>query len=260
MHNSLNGPPHRRILLTPIGIQVVDIARRMLANALEIRALGASGGKEFNGVLRLGLPNTIGPYLLPRFVPDLQWTYPGLKLHVREQLPSAIPSELAIGRYDLAISPLPEDVPNLVSEPLFCEPFDLAVARSHPLAKKKIAQQQDLKGVDVLALEPGHKLHEAVLRLCAEFGATLHNDYEGTSLNTLRDVVSLGLGVTFLPELYVKSIAHHDARIVTMRIEDRGLYRTIGSIWRTASTRQDHFRNLATLFRKLAEQALRKHC
>ena len=108
-----------KVSLTPLGIQVVEIARRMLADAAEIRALATSGGTELSGVVRLGLPPTIGPYLLPSVIPALRKRFPGLKLYVREELPGSLPKSIEEGAHDLIISLLPIGQAALTVAPLF---------------------------------------------------------------------------------------------------------------------------------------------
>lgn len=243
-----------RVIITPVGVQIVEIARRMLADTDEIRALAAGGGKELAGVLRLGLPPTIGPYLLPHVIPELQRAYPGLKVYLREELPSVLPRALEEGRHDVVMSLLPVRGAELVSQPLFREPLYLAVGPEHPLAQKCAASRSDLEGEDVLALEPGHQLHDVVLALCDEFGARLRSDYEGTSLDTLHEMVAMGLGITFLPGLYVKAIISRETAIKTLEIEDRAVYRTVGLIWRRSSARQASYESLASLLRSLVER------
>lgn len=240
-----------RVIITPLGAQIVGIARRMLADAEEIRALAASGGKELSGVLRLGLPPTIGPYLLPRVLPELHAAYPSLKLYVREELPSTLPNALEEGRHDVVISLLPAKGTELVSQPLFREPLYLAVGPEHPLVKKNIARRADLEGEDVLALGPGHQLHDVVLALCDELGANLRFDYEGTSLDTLYEMVAMGLGITFLPALYVRAVMSRETTIKTLEIEDRANYRTVGLIWRRSTTRQASYETFAKLIRSV---------
>ena len=238
-----------KVLLTPLGEQVVEIARRMLSDANEIRALAASGGRELSGVLRLGLPPTIGPYLLPIVVPELQRVYPGLKLYVREEMPSLLPGALQDGHFDLIMSLLPVKGAELIDEPIFREPLSLAVAHDHPLAAKGRGRREDLSNVDVLALGKGHQLHDAVLALCEEFGARLRFDYEGTSLDTLREMVAMGLGVTFLPGLYVKAAVGRDQGVSIIELDGRTMYRTVGLIWRRTSARQQSYVSLARLLR-----------
>ena len=243
-----------RVMLTPIGLQVVEIARRMLRDANEIRMLAASGGKELSGLLRLGLPPTIGPYLLQHVVPSLHQSYPKLKLYVREETPSALPLALEDGVHDLIVTPLPVRGADFVSITLFREPLFATVASDHPLAKRKTVSRSDLKGLDVLALGPGHQLHDAMKALCEEVGARLRLDYEGTSLDMLREMVVMGLGVTFMPGLYVRSELLRDPNVKTFELHDRPLFRTIGMVWRRTSPRQEAYAELAEFFRAAVEK------
>ncbi len=244
-----------RVLLTGFGEQVVQIARRMLADADEIRSLARSEGKGLAGVIRIGLPPTIGPYLLPAVIPQLQKRFPDLKLYVREEVPSLLPQELHDGRYDLILSLLPAKWADLECEPLFREPLFLAVSRDHPLASGGSVSRRDLEGVDVLALGKGHQLHDAVLALCEGFGANLRYDYEGTSLDTLREMVAMNLGVTFLPGLYVNAVASKDDNLRVLKLEGPQVYRTAGLMWRKESARGASYMELASLLRA----QIRKH-
>lgn len=243
-----------RVVLTPLGEQIVEISRRMLADANEIRSLALSGGRELAGVLRLGLPSTVGPYLLPRVIPELHRRHPGLKLYVREELPSDLPRALEEGKHDVVITLMPVRGRELYSEHLFREPLHLAVAADHPLVRKAKVSCEDLRGLDVLTLGPGHQLYSVFLSLCEEFGARLRLDYEGTSLDTLREMVAMGLGVTFLPSLYVKSVVSRDPSIRIVNLEGRSLYRTIGMAWRRSTTRQESYGQLSRLIQEIAHR------
>lgn len=238
-----------QVALTPVGSQVVEIARRMLADAAEIRSLATSGGTELSGVVRLGLPPTIGPYLLPAVIPALRTRFPDLKLYVREELPGGLPRAIEEGAHDLVISLLPVSAASLMIEPLFREPIYLAVAAGHPLAEKDNVRRRDLQGEEILALGRGHQLHDTVVALCEDFGAVLRTDYEGTSLDTLREMVAMGLGVTFLPGLYVRTVANRDTNIRTIELADRSLYRTVAVMWRQTSPLQSSYRAFAELVR-----------
>ncbi len=244
-----------RVVLSPLGHQIVDIARRMLRDADEIRMLAASGGRELAGLLRLGLAPTIGPYLLPHVLPALHKDYPELKLYIRESQPDLLPRALEEGRLDFIITLLPLVHGEFSSVPLFREPLLLAVASDHPLAQRQSVRREDLQGVDMLTLGPGHQLHDAVLSLCVEFGARLRFDFEGRSLDTLREMVLMGLGVTFLPALYVRREIDNDPHLKTFAIEGRAIYRSIGMAWRSASARQDDYAKLAEFFRRSANDS-----
>jgi len=240
-----------RVALTPIGIRIVAVARRMLADANDIKALAASDGDELTGVLRIGLPPTIGPYLLASLIPEFKRVYPGLKLYIREELPSRLPGGLIEGAHDLIVTLLPVRSREIVTLPLFREPLRLAVVHSHPLGSRDGVRRADLEGLDVLTLAAGHQLHDAVNGLCEEVGARLRLDYEGTSLDTLREMVATGLGVTFLPELYVRAVASRDASIRLLDIVDLPVFRVVALAWRHTSPRQDRYRALGGLIRAI---------
>lgn len=238
------------VLLTPLGTEVVRIARRMLADADDIRTLATTDAGTLAGVLRLGLPHTIGPYLLPLLIPTLKAAYPNLKLYVREELPHNLARSLADGHHDLILTLLPLKDAGLASAALFEEPLSLAVSNAHRLADCQTAKLSDLAGEDVLALGEGYQLHDVVVSLCRDAEARLRLDYEGTSLDTLREMVAMDLGVTFLPGLYVRAIAHADHNIRIIPFQGRRLQRPVGLAWRVTSARQSVYASLAALLRE----------
>lgn len=237
------------ILMTAAGGEVAKIARRVLKDIEEIRHLANSQGGGLGGFVRMGLAPTVGPYLLPRMIADLHQSYPMLKLYVREDLPSTLPTSLEAGRHDVIVMPLPIQRADLETEALFREPLYLAMPSDHPLATRKRIDRRDLRGMEILAIEPGHNLHSQVEGLCAEVGARLLTDYEGTSLDTLREMVGMGMGLSFLPGLYVNTSLRQDPSITIVQVSGAPIYRTIGLIWRRTSVRAEQFRALAGHFR-----------
>ncbi len=236
-------------LLTPMGVHVVEIARRMLKDASEIRSVVGAGDAQLKGILKVGMPSTIGPYLLPFVVPTLHRIYPEMKLYVREELPETLPRTLEGGDYDFIITPMPLRNDDLMTMDLFREPLFLAVASDHALALKGKVDREDLRGQEILTLGPGHQLHDVVHALCEEFGAKLRLDYEGTSLDMVREMVITGLGITFMPGLYVRRELMQDANLKIMPIQGRAIYRVIGIAWRKTSARKDSFAAIANIFR-----------
>ncbi len=237
------------VIMTSVGRQIAAIGRRMLSDAEEIRQLAAAQGQSMGGMIRLGLPPTIGPYLLPRMISDLHATYPNLKLYVREEIPTSLPLALERGLHDVLVMPLSVNRQDLEVQPLFREPLYLAMAADHPLATRGELNRRDLRGYAVLTLESGHQLHEQVKQLCDEVGAKLMSDYEGTSLDTLREMVGMGMGLSFLPGLYVQSSLSQDTTIKVSAVSGAPIYRTVGLVWRKSSVRKQEFQILANHFR-----------
>ena len=236
-----------KVVLTPIGDRIAEVARRMLADSRIIRniASGDTDAGGLSGVTRLGLPPTIGPYLLPRIIPALRRRYQQLKLYVREDAPQLLPPGLDDETYDLIIAPLPLSGADIQAVPLFREPLFLVVAYDHPLAKLTTVDRTRLRDEQLLALGPGHQLHDVATKLAAETGARLRADYEGTSLDSLREMVATGLGVTILPALYTSSALTGDESVRVIKVNGEPLERTIGIAWRASSSRAESYAQLA---------------
>lgn len=245
-----------RVMLTPLGREISERARRVLSDVQDIADLAASSHHGFDGTIRLGVPPTLGPYLLPHMIPDLHTRYPNLRLYVREGKPSELQSQLQSGEFDLVISPLPIVQADLEMDRMFREPLRVVAAPDHPLASKDTVLRSDLSGQNVLALERGHHLHDQVSRLCEDFGATLLRDYEGTSLDTLRLMAGMGVGLAFLPALYVRSEISGRSEVAVLNLNAPNLFRQIGLTWRKRSVHAPMFKEIAELVRLTADQQL----
>ncbi|MGI9384579.1 MAG: LysR substrate-binding domain-containing protein [Methyloligellaceae bacterium] len=242
------------VLLTPVGRQVLAAGRRILRDVQEIRDLAAGQRGTLGGTIRIGLPPTIGPYLLPRMVPELHRKYPDLKLYVREEIPNALPGALADGVHDVILIALPLRRDDFNCVAMFREPLFVVVPEDHALAAKGFVERSDLNGEAVLALERGHQLHEQVEAICDDFGARLLFDYEGTSLDTLRQMIAMGMGLSFLPGLFVETSLGRGTGVVALELKDRSLYRTIGMAWRRTSARENEYQALLGYVRAAVER------
>lgn len=240
----------RRVLLTPIGNEVVGRARRVLQELQAIGELAERGRHFLDGTIRVGVLPSLGPYLLPPILPALKQHYPKLTLYLREGSAEDLLRRLDEGDLDLLFFPLPIPEQAFETEPVFDEPLWLALPRSHPLAGKHRIEDGDLQGQTILALEPGHSLCEAVLALCRQWKAHPLLDFATTSLDTLRQMAGMGVGATLLPALYVRAEARQDPQIVVKPLGEQPPCRTIGLVWRRETARRDAYCRLADLIRK----------
>jgi LysR family transcriptional regulator, hydrogen peroxide-inducible genes activator len=236
----------QRVVLTPIGREVVEKARGVLRDVQDIIDLAESGRHILEGTVRLGILPSLGPYLLPEVLPYLHQRYPNLRLYLREGTTGDILRRLGEGDLDLLIFPIPVKRRGLSAVALFREPLWLALPRSHPLSVKTHLEPADLQDLTVLALEPGHSLHNKVLAFCRDYGATPLLDFATTSLDTLRQMAVMNMGVTFLPALYVRAEAQHDDQLVVRPFRQPGPSRDIGMVWREQSARRAEYVALAT--------------
>ncbi len=133
---------------------------------------------------------------------------------------------------------------------MFREPILLAVSSDNPLAQKKSVSTMELKGLSVLSLSPEYHLHDQVHTLCNDFGAEVMRDYEGTSLDALRQMVAMNIGVTFLPALYAQSEVSKLGDVVALPITGRRISRSIGLVWRKGAGRSSIYQGLADFIRE----------
>ena len=233
-----------RVVITALGEAVADHARRALREVDEIRMLTALHKGTLQSTIKVGVIQSLGSYLLPLIVPDLHESHPQLRLYVREGLPAHLLDALASGALDMLFFPLPIREAEFDTLPLFREPILAVVPHDHRFAAETDIAPDMLKGETILALEPGHKLYEQVRRICDRYGAEISHDYEGTSLDTLRQMVAMGMGLSLLPALYVKSEVAHRDMVVARRFRGTPPSRSIGMVWRRQTVREAEYREL----------------
>ena len=245
-----------QVVLTPIGKDIAERARIVLTDVQDIVDVGRHGQQWLHGTIRLGALPTLGPYLLPHVLPRLRKDYPHLKLYVREGMPAPLIDGLASAELDLLLFPLPIIGADFSSVRLFREQLWVVIPADHPLAKKQSIERKDLADETVLALEPGHRLYEQVADICREINANLSHDFEGTSLDTIRLMVGMGLGLSFMPTVYVLSETPKDTQVVARPMRNQPPLRTVGLAWRRHSARSREFEELAGVIREVLKSAL----
>jgi LysR family hydrogen peroxide-inducible transcriptional activator len=227
----------KNVQLTEVGKQVVVRARRMLDEGDEIIALARNNTDPFAGKLKVGLIPTIGPYLLPKVMQKLRKALPNLGLMLYEHQTEPLLKRLRDGEIDLGILALPVAQEGLESRTLYEEAFTLAVPHNHPLSAKSSVKVQDLKGQTLLLLEDGHCLRDQALEVCSRIDVKEAEDFRATSLETLRQMVVAGLGVTLLPETAVESPFGSQRGLSIRHFAKPAPTRTVGAVWRKTSTR-----------------------
>lgn len=195
---------NKQVLLTDIGIQIVAKAHQILQSVDEMHEMALQSQDPGAGTLKLGIIPTLAPYLLPRVMNEVQERFPKLKISLYELQTLVILEQLPAGKLDAALLALPVDHDALDSIPLFNEPFFAAVPSKHKLARQKVLNLKDLFGNDILLLEDGHCLRDQALDLCRSVGADEKPGFRATSLETLRQMVSSGAGITIIPELAIE--------------------------------------------------------
>jgi len=187
------------ITVTPVGERIIEQAQKVLEEAARIKELAQTGRNQLVGVLRLGVIYTIAPYLLPDLIPALHARAPQMPVEIEENLTENLEVELKTGRLDAAIVALPFAPPGIVAEFLYEEPFQVVVPVGHKWAKRKSVHPGELSGERTILLNVGNCFRDQVLDACPELNRAEAHVTRTNSLETVRNMVASGLGISVLP-------------------------------------------------------------
>lgn len=238
------------VKLTPKGAEVAARAQRLINDARDLVDYARNSEGVLSGVLRLGLIPSVAPYLLPPLLPLLRTNYPDLELHVRETQTEQLLHELVEGKLDVVLLALPVKNADIETLALFEDRFLLAVPKSQNMSGRVRATRELVEEGRLLLLEEGHCLRDQALTYCSLQQVSSVNTFGASSLSTIVEMVSAGLGITLLPEISLP-VEERGRGIKLMRFVDPEPARTIGLAWRRSSPRGADFQALA----KLALQA-----
>jgi LysR family hydrogen peroxide-inducible transcriptional activator len=235
---------NRRVMLTEAGHQIVIYAKRILREVDAIHEIADSTRDPLAGKFRLGAFPTLSTYIFPKIVPQVKTAMPNLRIILIEAKTTQLIEQLHNGAIDAALLALPIQDDYLVSQPLFDDEFFLAVPTGHELTKYKTVDQTKLKQHRLLLLEEGHCLRDQSLEICQLHNIGEEQDFKATGLETLRQMVKAGTGITFMPKI---AIATKEDGIEYIPFTKPAPSRSIGLVWRKTTPRQQVISQLINL-------------
>jgi LysR family hydrogen peroxide-inducible transcriptional activator len=244
---------NRKVILTPIGDEVVDRARELLVGIEDLVSVCAGAGKPFHGKMRMGVIPTVAPYLLPGLLKQIRHRYPEFQLFIREDLSQPLVDALQAGELDVLLLALPFPAEQVETMSLFEDEFLLAFPKSHALAAIETLRTADLKGEALLLLEEGHCLRDHALEACKLRDSQITVPYQATSLTTIVQMVANGIGITLLPQMAVGAGIASSTDLVIKPFKQAKVTRRIGLMWRKKTPRTVEFRQLGDVISGLIE-------
>lgn len=233
-----------RVQPTPLGEQIVAQANLVLEQTAAIKDLADAGKDQLSSPLAVGAIFTIGPYLLPQFIPHLQQLAEKMPLYVEEGYTHSLRKKLRNGELDVIIVALPFVEPDVVTQALYDEEFVVLMQHDHPLAAKEAVSPDELSDQKILLLGEGHCFRDQVLTTCPSVQHTsddpadnIRTAAEGSSLETLRHMVASGLGITILPISAAESSLYSTDVLVTRPFTSPAPSRTVALAWRASFPR-----------------------
>ena len=183
---------------TEIGAQLIEQANIVLEQSNRLKEMAKLGTNPLEGMFKLGMIHSVGPYLLPEIIPILRKSVPNMPLEIEENLTANLEVQLKNGVIDAAVIALPFNVPGIQVQSLYDEDFSVVVPSNHHWANRKLIKAEELSDEKVLLLSSGHCFSNQVTQACPELsrkGEVL----QGNSLETIRNMVASNLGITVLP-------------------------------------------------------------
>ncbi|WP_064606138.1 DNA-binding transcriptional regulator OxyR [Photobacterium sp. J15] len=218
----------RRVLFTDAGLSLVAQAQKVLMEIKVFTELASQQGEAMAGPLHIGFIPTVGPYLLPHIIPLLKEAFPKLELFLHEAQTHQLVEQLETGKLDCIILAAVKETEQFKEIPLYHEPMVLAVPDEHPWAGQEELAMEALNGETLLMLGDGHCLRDQAMGFCFAAGAREDGSFKATSLETLRNMVAAGSGITLLPKLatpgeksrdgisYIKACEPVPTRLITL--------------------------------------------
>jgi LysR family hydrogen peroxide-inducible transcriptional activator len=233
----------QKILPTPLGRKIVAMAGSVLEQAAAIKDVADADRDQLEGPIALGTLPTIGPYLLPQFIPLLQETTNKLALYVEEGSIGELATKLRSGDLDAILVTAPFAEADVVVQPLFDEPFVVLLPADHRLASKVQIAASDLVGAELLLLGEGDSLREQILAAFPHLdphkdtGTGVRTFTQGATLETLRHMVASRLGITILPQTAAEAPLYAPNLLTTRPFASPVPKRSLALAWRASFPR-----------------------
>ncbi len=237
------------VQLTAVGAEACRRAEDVLARTEDLVEAARNAGRPLSGRLRMGIIPTVAPFLLPATLPGLKADYPDLRLFIREDLTPRLIAGLKAGQLDCAVIALPYDAPGIEHARIGDDEILAVAPVGHPLARPGDIEPGSLKSGDLILLEDGHCLRDQALAGIDMEAPRGEDVFAATSLHTLVQMVSSGLGVSFLPAMAVRAGLADDKGVVTRHFAAEAPRREIVVAWRSGSSRAAEGRLLAEAMR-----------
>lgn len=234
----------RRVLFTDSGLQLVDQAKRILSEVKTFKDMASGQNGVMTGPLHIGFIPTVGPYILPRIIPALKEQFPELELFLHEAQTNQLVDQLEDGKLDCLVLASVAETEQFKEIDVYDEPLSVAVPYGHEWADLEEVDMHDLKGRTVLSLGDGHCLRDQALGFCFAAGAKDDERFKATSLETLRNMVAAGAGITLLPELSLPKEKQKDG-VCYIKASNPVPSRRIVLVYRPGSPLRARFEQLA---------------
>jgi len=241
---------NKQVMITEEGKDIIQSAERILQEVERIKEIAEHAHNPFFGKFRLGAFPTLSTYIFPDMVPQISKLMPELHLILIEDKTAELMEKLHKGEIDAALLALPVHGDSLEIKPLFDDDFFLAVFPKHPLSNTAEINMDELAQYRLLLLEEGHCLRDHALEVCHQHHIAEEQDFRATGLETLRQMVKAGTGITMMPEI---AINNSESGIQYIPFMSPAPYRTIALVYRKSSTKKEIIKHIEGIVNRVVQ-------
>jgi len=237
------------VTVTPLGMRIVEQAQRVIEETALIQQISQQGHDQLVGILRVGIIYSVGPYLLPELIPSLKKLAPQMPLEVEENITANLEILLRNGKLDVIIIALPLGGVGIHTQALYDEPFEVVVDAEHHWGQRRSIKAKELAAEKVLLLDSGHCFSNQVVEACPELERKNADIRQGASLETIRNMVASGLGITVLPAS-ANSARYRNSLLKVIPFSKPAPSRRIALAWRKSFSRTQAIKVLSQAIAK----------
>ena len=247
---------NKQVLITNHGQLILNKAKSIKFEIDELLQISQSNKQPFANAMTIGVIPTIGPYLLPKVLPEVRRQHPDFKLRIIEEQSQVLVDMVRRGDIDAAVLALPFPIEGLMSFNFWQEDFYWVSHKDECSNQLKEITSEELEIDKLMLLKDGHCLKDHALAACSMQNDKQDTDFDSASLHTLIQMVAGKLGTTLVPQMALDQLIYNESEIRAIHLNEPGPHRTISLVIRPNYVRT----NELTLLRDIFSQELSKRC
>jgi LysR family hydrogen peroxide-inducible transcriptional activator len=247
---------NKQVLITSYGQLILNKAKTVKFEIDELLQISQPNNQPFMHPMILGVIPTIGPYLLPKVLPEVRRQYPNFKLKIIEEQSQVLVDMVRRGDIDAAVLALPFPIEGLMSFDFWQEDFYWVSHKDECPSQLKEITSAELEIDKLMLLKDGHCLKDHALAACSMKSDKQQSDFDSASLHTLIQMVAGKLGTTLVPQMALDQLIYNESEIRAIHLNEPGPHRTIALIIRPNYVRT----NELTMLRDIFNQELTEKC
>ena len=235
----------KQIMITKVGLEIVNQAYKVLDEVSNLQKIADVHTSDSKLNITIGAFPTLCPYIMPKILPIIKKQIPNISINIVEEKTDILVDMLQLGKIDFILLATPTENHQFTRKKLFNDKFYTAVAKTNKLAANKTLSIKEITKHNLMILDEGNCLRDQTLKLCSLTNFN-NNQFKGSSLETLRQMVSIDEGITLIPEI---ACTKNDD-IEYIEFDGSGFYREIDLVMRKSSVYGDLFEQIADIISK----------